>query len=148
MTTIIKHPDKKQIEKDIEAWAEKNIQKFIQVLFRIGEEIVNEARLSGNYEDRTGNLRSSIGYVVTQDGVIVRRDFKLSPKGTDRETGLKNGQSIAERAATEHPKGIVLIVTAGMQYALYVEVMGYDVLFGHLPDRSKVMQTIKEMLPS
>ena len=145
MTTIIKSPDKKQIEKDIEAWAEKNIQKFIQVLSRVGEKIVNEARLSGNYNDQTGNLRSSIGYVVAQDGLIVRRDYKATKGGED---GVQKGQSLAERAAAEHSKGIVLIVTAGMQYALYVEAMGYDVLFGHLPDRSKVMQTIKEMLPS
>ena len=144
MTTIIKSPDKKQIEKDIEAWAEKNIQKFIQALSYVGEEIVNEARLSGNYNDQTGNLRSSIGYVVAQDGLIARRDYKVTKGGED---GAQKGQSLAERAAAEHPKGIVLIVTAGMQYALYVEAMGYDVLFGHLPDKSKVMQTIKEMLP-
>jgi len=25
--------------------------------------------------------------------------------------------------------------------------MGYDVLFGHLPDKAKVMQSIKEILP-
>lgn len=144
MTTIVKSPDKSQIEKDLENFAAKNIVKFINALAYIGEEIVNEARLSGNYIDRTGNLRSSIGYIVVNNGVIMNRNYKLVKGGED---GMLKGQSVAEQAATEHSKGIVLIVTAGMQYALYVEAMGYDVLFGHLPDKAKVMQSIKEILP-
>jgi len=30
----------------------------------IGETFINDARTNGNYLDQTGNLRSSIGYVI------------------------------------------------------------------------------------
>lgn len=38
----------------------------------VGEAAVAEAREGGSYTDRTGNLRSSVGYVVSMDGRAVQ----------------------------------------------------------------------------
>lgn len=47
----------------------KNIQKIvINALAYIGETAVKTAREQGKYNDITGNLRSSIGYVILKDG--------------------------------------------------------------------------------
>ena len=42
--------------------------------------------------------------------------------------------------------GIYLIVFAGMEYALYVEAKGFDVLTGSRPSRAKVINTFKSLL--
>lgn len=52
----------------------------MNLLQRTGEEFVKIARLEGNYIDHTGNLRSSIGYVIVKDGRIVGKNFQLSEK--------------------------------------------------------------------
>ena len=52
------------IAKRIDEFAEAKVQKSIETLHYVGEEFVNRARSIRTYKDRTGNLRSSIGYVV------------------------------------------------------------------------------------
>jgi hypothetical protein len=42
--------------------------------------------------------------------------------------GSLKGRNLAESIAARYPKDIVLIVVAGMQYAVYVAARGYDVL--------------------
>lgn len=66
----------------------------------------------------------------------------------DGNEGVTNGLNLADEAASEHSNGIVLIVTAGMQYALYVEAMGYDVLTGSIPNRQAVINSFVQILPS
>ena len=40
------------------------IGRAIKAFIYVGEACLKEARLNGNYTDRTGNLRNSIGYAV------------------------------------------------------------------------------------
>lgn len=120
---------------------------IIMRLERLGEMCVNEARTSGSFTDRTGNLRSSEGYVVVAHGEIVSRNFKVSGKGTiessyssikTRKTysrsikggsdGVRKGEDLAEKLALEFTQGFALIVVAGMNYAYYVETKGFNVL--------------------
>jgi hypothetical protein len=82
------------------------------------------------FNDDTGNLRSSIGFIILYDGQIVHREFKLSTIGTDKTTGLDHGVEYAEKLGTEHTSGWVLIIVAGMEYASWVEALGYDVITG------------------
>ena len=101
---------------------------ILQIYRRYGEEFVKIARLKGQYQDHTGNLRSSIGYIIVKDGNIVDRDFKKSDKeGTDKQTGINTAQALAFALAKEYSKGYVLIGVAGMKYAVKVEAMGKDV---------------------
>lgn len=88
-------------------------QKFIEV----GERCITEARDNGSYTDRTGHLRSSVGYVVLLDGM-------LQSQGNIN----KHNQEQIEKIKSKYPKGLVLIVVAGKNYAAYVEAKGYNVL--------------------
>lgn len=106
----------------------------IEELAHIGEKAVAHARLKGEYGDRTGNLRSSIGYIVLKDGQPViqgqPQEYPARP-GYDKvpKTGVANGQKLLQELSAKFPTGITLIVCAGMEYASYVEdIHGLDVL--------------------
>ena len=98
----------------------------------IGEQAVNIARERGSYIDQTGNLRSSTGYLVLEDGnVITKSGFEKivgQKAGNITEDGSEKGLKLAETIASQYPEGFVLIVVAGMEYAAAVEAKGYDVL--------------------
>lgn len=87
----------------------------------VGEAAVAEAREGGSYTDRTGNLRSSVGYVVSIDG----RTVQTAGFGG---AGGAAGRELALRLVREYPEGAALVVTAGMAYAAYVSAQGYNVL--------------------
>ena len=70
-----------------------------------------------NYIDDTGNLRQSIGYMIAVDGEPIAADLQNQA-----------AQNLANNALSDSPKGIVLILTAGMEYTKYVHRLGYDVL--------------------
>lgn len=92
----------------------------------IGEQAVNQMRSAGKYKDQTGNLRSSTGYLVIMDGKVVSEsEFQTVKNGAD---GSKSGKKFAEEVAKQHPTGIVLVVVAGMSYAVYVNAKGLDVI--------------------
>lgn len=96
----------------------------------VGEECVAEARTAGSYTDRTGNLRSSVGYVVVKDGEIIKKGGFQHVNGTKKsdKNGEEDGEQYAESLVSRYPQGIVLIVVAGMNYAAYVSANGYNVL--------------------
>lgn len=95
-------------------------------LIYVGEQAVKEARQRGRYQDRTGNLRSSIGYCILDDGKPVKLDgFEVVKDGRQ---GAEQGRKFIESLMSEHSTGLVLIVVAGMEYAQYVEAMNLNVL--------------------
>nr|DAS17161.1 MAG TPA: hypothetical protein [Caudoviricetes sp.] len=96
---------------------EKYINEATNKFIEIGERCITEARDNGSYTDRTGNLRNSVGYMVLLDGVEQSQSNinKLNRKQFDT-------------IKAKYPKGLVLIVVAGMNYAAYVEAKGYNVL--------------------
>jgi len=100
-------------------------QAILMRLTMLGERCVNTARSSSDYTDRTGNLRSSIGYVVMANGKQVKGNFLSSIKG---EEGEHAARSLAELISSRFATGYALIVVAGMDYAYYVESTGRDVL--------------------
>ena len=75
--------------------------------------------------DRTGNLRSSIGCMMLENGRVISSsgfDSVSGPQGGGSE-GSTEGKRYIEELASKFPTGIVLIVVAGMDYAAYVEDM-------------------------
>lgn len=112
----------------IQQQRDKQYKAMIQTFQFAGETFVRNARINGNYQDITGNLRSSIGYILLQDGEQLNSNFEISGSGSDGNTGVAQGAIIAEQVAIEYPKGIVLICVAGMNYALFVEAKGLDVI--------------------
>ncbi|MCC8175529.1 MAG: hypothetical protein LIO91_03755 [Bacteroidales bacterium] len=117
----------------------------ISVLARVGEECLQIAREEGAYSDRTGNLRSSVGYAIVNHGEVVNLGFvELTKDGKD---GAKDGMLFLKQKADDASKdGVALVVTAGMDYAAYVEAKGLNVLTEsekYAPKRAKeLMQQI------
>lgn len=115
-----------EIRKALDEHFNNQTKSIINSLCYIGEAAVNKARQRGSYTDRTGNLRSSVGYVVAVDGHIVKDGgFEQVGKG---EYGKEHGEDYAKSLVVGFPKGAVLIVVAGMKYASCVANKGFDVL--------------------
>lgn len=101
-------------------------QAIIMRFSYIGEQFVINARNNATFTDVTGNLRSSIGYIVLKNG----RQVAISGFDTVKEgsKGTKEGKAYIRRLKAQYPTGYVLIVVAGMEYAAAVEARGKDVL--------------------
>jgi hypothetical protein len=117
---------------EVDAYLEENIDRIefftINKLSYVGEQCLISARTTNSYTDRTGNLRSSTGYVIVKNGKIVTQTIYEASAGTDRRTGVAEGEKFLRQIVREFPQGIALIVVAGMNYAGYVSGKGYDVL--------------------
>lgn len=114
-----------EIDKYLNKGIEDIINETIHTLSYIGEHVVNTAKKSGKYSNQTGNLRSSLGYIISIDGEIVEiGGFELTKDGYD---GVKGGEALAQ-ALAKTSKGTTLTVVAGMHYAVYVAAQGLDVL--------------------
>lgn len=114
-----------QIQKSIEKAKAIMHKKVINVLARIGEMGVNYARKNGSYKDQTGNLRSSIGYLIVHNGRVVKDVFDGK-----NETGRYKGNQKAVQMIRLFQTDFAVIIVAGMNYAAAVEARGYDVLSG------------------
>lgn len=109
------------------AEANAKLQVIANVFCYVGEQCIIEARNGGDYTDQSGNLRSSIGYAVLLNGQVIQSDCVDKIKNGDE--GVSEGQKYLQyRIKKASKKGIVLIVTAGMNYAEYVEAKEYIVL--------------------
>ena len=119
-----------EIDAYINAQSRQFEQAVIYNLSAIGEQVVNAARTEGSYKDRTGNLRSSVGYVICVDGRVRKASAFESVRGPEGNgaDGRKTGSVYARSLASQFPKGYVLIAVAGMNYASYVSAKGKDVL--------------------
>lgn len=123
---------------------------IVRILQYLGEQFVSEARQGlnisgafgkGDYTDRTGNLRSSIGYFVLSQGAIIAQNLQ----------GDSTGMAAARRALESVPKGgYQLVGVAGMDYASYVESKGYNVITSQedsvLVDLGKMLKEFQEKI--
>jgi hypothetical protein len=117
------------LERFFDQFQDQFDEKILTMLTYCGEAFVKRARMMKTYKDRTGNLRSSIGYVIVQDGSVIKEDIRESEVGTDRKKGVQQAKKLCETIAEEFSSGWVLIGVAGMDYALYVEnLSGKDVI--------------------
>lgn len=142
MTNLVPNWTDAQIERVFNKFEGEVRETAIEFYRYIGENFVNKARESGEYTDRTGNLRSSIGFIVVENDKVVEENFETVAGGPE-------GRQIAQQFA-QHLKGqiegIGLIGVAGMEYAAAVEARGYDVITGSTPSVQKLMQeTLEEM---
>lgn len=93
--------------------------EVLRALHLLGERCTSEAvnrPQEESFIDRTGNLRSSIGFIVGYNG---REESHGGFAGLGNE-GKEIGLAVA-RDLLAKKKGYVLIVVAGMSYAVIVE---------------------------
>jgi len=117
-----------EIDREIAEEIRKSERDIIKKLSYIGESAITDARVNGDYIDQTGNLRSSIGYIILQDGKTLLENFRESDRGTDKKTGVRKGMEFIQDLIKKYNKDFVLVVVAGMDYAVYVEALGRNVL--------------------
>ena len=121
--------DMREIRDYLHKELEKHIHQIIAMLHYVGNTVVNQIRDSiiSDWNDQSGNLRSSIGYIISLDGQpIEMSDFKpvIGPTSLPgQENGSEIGKEYALSLVHLYPNGIALIVVAGMSYASYVERM-------------------------
>ena len=106
------------------------IQRIKQSLYArlmyVGESALREARTRHIYKDQTGNLTSSIGYTIIDNGkVITKSSFEQVKQGS---TGVSKGKQHLNTLISQNRQGIVFIMVAGMNYASYVVAMNLNVL--------------------
>lgn len=122
---------RKTPEQKIKAYIDEFIKSKEALIIRnlgyLGEQCVNVARSSNGYKDQTANLRASTGFLLLKDGVIIRKGGFELVKGKG-ENGVINGEEYAKSMIMDNANGFVLIVVAGMNYAVHVEAMNKDVL--------------------
>lgn len=96
----------------------------IRALSGLGEQCVNRIRNRAgdkSWYDRSGNLRSSVGYVIAHNGNIIQYSgFNQVKQGSE---GVKAGKDLAEELVKRYSNDYVLVVVAGMNYAEKVEAM-------------------------
>lgn len=113
-----------EINAAIKTEAERANMLTIRALAYLGEQCVMKARDRSGEEswfDQSGNLRSSIGYVIAHKGKIVQySSFNQVKQGLD---GPRAGKGLAEELVRNYSNDYVLIVVAGMNYAELVEAM-------------------------
>lgn len=111
-----------QLNADMATFVQRQKRVIIRRLQIIGEQAITIARTSHRYLDQTGNLTSSIGYVITENGsVIFASSFNAVKEGND---GAVTGRELALQLASEFSSDYALIVVAGMHYAAHVEARG------------------------
>lgn len=130
---------------DVDEFLEDCFREVFAKLVEMGEEAYATAFEEGRYQNITGNLRSSLGYVIAQDGKIIKEggfkqvqgrgenyekvffttktqktvQFWARGKAGDGSEGSRQGLEYARSLALKS-KGLMLIVVAGMDYASYV----------------------------
>ncbi len=120
---IVSKTDMRKLKSGLQAKMKDIADHIITQLTYIGDECIRIARENGSYNDITGNLRSSIGYVILYDGKPVQygASKQYSGKKGNGEHGAHAAEALLQKLQAKFPWGIVLIVCAGMNYAAYVE---------------------------
>lgn len=99
-------------------------EEILRTLKYLGEQCntrIRDRSAEESWIDRTGNLRSSIGYAVFEYGKQqMESAFEVVGEGTE---GGKASKAYIAELAREFSKCYALVVVAGMSYAEYVEAI-------------------------
>lgn len=98
---------------------------YYNKLSSVGREATRNARITGTYQNRTGNLRNANGGCVVRDGRIV--DMWVETDGFHPEA-VKNTENLL--IYSEKPRD-GLYLANGMFYTSYVESKNYEVILTH-----------------
>lgn len=121
--------DREAMKHRFDAFLDEIEKQQIETLQELGEMCVTEMRLNKGYMMQTGALLSSSGYSVYKDGVAIHTAFEAAQGAESGAAakGMKSGKALADKVGNE-TKGLSLVVVAGMNYAVYVESKGKNVI--------------------
>lgn len=128
----------KTIKKSLDKFFVKKLTDTTYAMSAAGIDVMNVARSSANYKNRTGGLRASTGFRVFYNKKNVIDNFK----GGNSE-GVENGREIANQFNKSNDPELILV--AGQDYAGHVEDNDYTVLTDFI-DEDKILKTIKDIV--
>lgn len=123
--------------------------EVLRALSYLGEQCVIKVRdrtAQESWIDQTGNLRSSIGYAIYEEGrKEIESAFRIVKNGRE---GSTEGQKMIDELAGAYSNTYALVVVAAMNYAEYVEAKdNKDVLASaELYARKEVNKYLKNAL--
>lgn len=118
-----------EIEARLRAKARAIHDELVQLLIEEATEIVGSIKTpvsSGgyrSYHDQTGNLTSSVGFAVVENGNIIY-EYGFEQKLATATVGNEEGKVYARQLASIDTSGLYVVVCAGMNYAKWVEIQG------------------------
>ena len=121
---IIQTTPKKAVDDFLRAIPSIISGEIIRAFSYLGEQCVKKVRDrpgDKSWNDQTGNLRSSVGYAVYEEGrTIIESAFNVVGKGS---FGSSEGKKMIEELASKYAETYALVVVAAMEYADFVEAM-------------------------
>lgn len=124
---LVSRTDIRKLRKDLVEKRSDLINALVYKMRTIGEACIKIARElkpeDGSFQDVTGNLRSSIGYIVLYNGKVMQYGAPVQKSGSkgDGSAGVAAGNALLSKMKSEYPSGVVLVLCAGMKYAAFVE---------------------------
>jgi len=124
---MAKSVDIRTFTKTVEKVVMEELRRALSVL---GEECVIRIKnrtFDDSWIDQTGNLRSSVGYGVVENGTIrlasaFKQDyFRCNPRKSQLNGAQKGEEYLNGKARETAQSPLALVVVAGMWYAVYVE---------------------------
>lgn len=139
------------VDRFLQRTASRIQESVLKALSKLGDESVVRIRNRSAKEswiDHTGNLRSSIGFAVYEEGKkYMESAFAQILGGSD---GSTKGKKMINDLAKEYSRVYALVVVAGMEYAGEVEALeSKDVLSStRIWATSKVEERVKTAIDS
>jgi len=125
---------------DLNEHEENVIDKTVRIFQFSGEHFVNTARNLRTYKDVTGNLRSSVGYLILANNEVMDASFG---EGVPKFNGEGKAKGEAEAIKkVRNDKGVVMVGIAGMEYGRDVEAKGKDVITGPAEEAKELISDI------
>ena len=136
-----------QVLKSIDNFVDHTVEKkMFEAMQYVGETFIRMARENREFKDDTGALQSSIGYVIAKDGRILHEAIKGVDGYLNNPKGKAEGLRLAKEVIKENSKGWALVGVAGMDYGIYVEARGIDVISGSVPGAQALLNEIIDAL--
>lgn len=119
------------INGDLDTWFDALMEDFRTAGRKFVELVRAKTKMSpgdhSTFGNITWNLRSSIGYLIIYNGEIVEEYFPVVGGGDE---GSVVGKEWAEEVGllVRELDGVQMVIAAGMEYAVFVEDKGFDVI--------------------
>jgi len=117
----------KEIDRAVQEYKQEVLQAYRDAATVWMERARAKTKAQGGFGNITYNLRSSIGFLLLDNGREIAIEFETVGNG---DAGAAKGMAYARELAGIYTDGITLICVAGEDYAAAVESKGYDVITG------------------